>query len=73
MTELTTMSMDGLKQLVADTEDTLAEIKEEIERRENKVQAREIDNLDVHFKNAELNLQTIRNFFAYLRDEMRKG
>lgn len=67
------MSMDGLKKLVQDTEETLVDIKEEIARRESASQEREIENLDVHMKNAELSLETIRNFFRYLREEMRKS
>lgn len=70
---LKTMSMDGLKKLVSDTEETLGEIKEEIERRENAAQENEIAHLDVHMKNAELSLETIRNFFRYLKEEMRKS
>lgn len=71
-TMLKTMSMEGLKKLVQDTEETLADIKEEIERRENAAQESELAHLDVHMKNAELSLQTIRNFFSYLKEEMRK-
>lgn len=70
---LKTMTMDGLKTLVQDTEETLADIKEEIKRRENASQEGELAHLDVHMKNAELSLETIRNFFRYLREEMRKG
>lgn len=69
---LKTLPLDDLRHLVADTEDTLRDIKAEIARRETAAQEREIENLDVHMRNAELSLQTIRNFFAYLRDELRK-
>lgn len=71
-TELKTLPTEALRKLVLETEETLADIKEEIERRENAAQAREIEYLDVHMKNAELSLETIRNFFRYLRDELRK-
>lgn len=71
MTEYATMTKANLQRLVAETEETLVEIKAEIERRENEAQEEELQHLDVHFKNAELSLQTIRNFFAYLRDEMK--
>ncbi|QHQ33839.1 hypothetical protein [Algicella marina] len=70
--ELKMMSTDKLRKLVQETEETLGDIKQEIERRENAAQAREIEHLDVHMKNAELSLETIRNFFRYLREEMRK-
>lgn len=69
---LKAMSTENLKKLVGETEETLAEIKEEITRREQAQQHREIDNIDVHMRNAELSLETIRNFFRFLRDEMRK-
>lgn len=69
---LKTLPVEALRVLVSETEETLAEIKEEIERRENQAQSREIEHLDVHMKNAELSLATIRNFFRYLRDELRK-
>lgn len=72
MSEFKSMTKENLKTLVADTEATLNEIKTEIARREEAEQESELEYLDVHFKNAELSLQTIRNFFAYLREELRK-
>lgn len=73
MSDYATMTKGNLLKLVAETEETLAEIKAEIVRREEAAQEAELENLDVHMKNAELSLQTIRNFFTYLRDEYRKG
>lgn len=70
--KLKSLPLNALRTLVADTEETLNEIKEEIERRENAAQEREIEHLDVHMKNAELSLETIRNFFRFLREELRK-
>lgn len=61
-----------LKAVIADTEETLAELKAELHRREEAAQEAELEHLDVHFRNAELSLQSIRNFFVYLRDEMRR-
>lgn len=73
MSEYKTLTKANLLHLVAETEETLAEIKAEITRREEAEQEAELEQLDVHMKNAELSLQTIRNFFAYLRDEYRKS
>lgn len=72
MSDYQMMNKDKLKELVAETQATLVEINAEIERRERASQEQEIENLDVHLKNAELSLQTIRNFFVYLLEEIRK-
>ena len=69
MNEFATISKDRLKKMVTETEVALADLKEEIERREAIDQEAALDDRDLHFKNAELSLQTIRNFFAYLREE----
>lgn len=71
--QLKSLPMEALRKLVTETEETLADIKEEIERRKDAAQHREIEHLDTHMKNAELSLTTIRNFFQYLREELRKG
>jgi len=72
MNEFATISKDRLKKMVAETEIALADLKEEIDRRETVDQEAALDDLDLHFKNAELSLQTIRNFFSYLREEYKK-
>ena len=42
-----------------------------MERRDEADQTREIDNLEEHMKNAELSLQTIRDFFRHLVEDMK--
>ena len=59
------------KDKLGDTEETLAELKAEMERRDEADQTREIDNLEEHMKNAELSLQTIRDFFRHLVEDMK--
>ena len=70
--ELKVITTGNLRALIEDTEDTLGELKAELERREENDQHGEIDDLDNHFKNAELSLKTIKDFFAYLMEDMRK-
>lgn len=72
MSDFQIMPKAKLKAVIADTEETLAELKAELQRREEAAQEAELEHLDVHFRNAELSLQSIRNFFVYLRDEMRR-
>lgn len=71
MPDLSFVPHDKLKRLVAETEETLTDLKRELDRRDEAAQAREIEHLDEHLKDAELSLQTIRDFFRYLVEEMR--
>lgn len=70
-TNLKTIATDSLRNLIDETEGTLADLKTELERREEQAQHREIANLDNHMKSAELSLKSIRDFIAYLLDDMR--
>lgn len=72
MTDVSIMPEAKLRALIAETEETLSELKSELENREEAKQSQEIDNLDEHFRNAELSLQTIKDFFRYLA-ELRKS
>ncbi|GGE16674.1 hypothetical protein GCM10011360_01810 [Primorskyibacter flagellatus] len=71
MSDIKIMPKDKLRALIGDTEETLAELKAEMERRDEADQAREIENLEEHMKNAELSLQTIRDFFRHLVEDMK--
>lgn len=71
MSDLKIMSKDKLNALIGETEDTLAELKAEMDRRDEADQQREIENLDEHLRNAELSLRTIKDFFRFLVDDMK--
>lgn len=73
MTEhLKVLPKEKLAALIGETESTLNDLKAEMERRDDVNRGHEIDKLDEHLKNAELSLQTIRDFVRYLVDDMRK-
>lgn len=73
MTEhLKVLPKEKLAALIGETESTLNDLKAEMERRDDVDRGHEIDKLDEHMKNAELSLQTIRDFVRYLVDDMRK-
>lgn len=73
MNDFHVLTTDRLQKLVLDTEETLAELKLEIERRETLSQNQEIAHLENHMKSAELSLTTIRGFIAFLVDDMRSN
>tara|TARA_R110001592_G_scaffold309808_1_gene584293 strand:- start:111 stop:341 length:231 start_codon:yes stop_codon:yes gene_type:complete len=73
MDNIKTLTRDNLRKLIEDTELTLAELKTELERREEAAQHREVANLDHHMRSAELNLKSIRDFLAYLTEEWRSN
>lgn len=72
ITDVSALPDKKLRKLIAETEETLGELKEELEQRQEDQQANEVDNLEQHFHDAELSLQTIRDFFRYLM-ETRRG
>ena len=71
MANLQTLTNDNLRALIDETESTLGELRSELERREEAAQESEIANLDNHMKSAELSLKTIRDFIAYLVDDLK--
>ncbi|MGQ7847609.1 hypothetical protein ACUNV4_24165 [Granulosicoccus sp. 3-233] len=73
MNELKTLSNDNLHALINQTEDTLAELRGELELRDARAQERELDNLEHHMKSAELNLKSIQDFLRYLIEEARRS
>jgi len=60
------LTNERLNKLIEQTQETLNELKEEVERREHVQQKHEVMDLENHFKSAELSLMTIRNFVNYL-------
>lgn len=68
MTDVSLLPADKLRTLISETEETLHQLKSELEVREEAAQDHEIEKLDEHFKNAELSLTTIRDFFRFLRE-----
>ncbi len=71
MPQLKVITTANLRSLIEETEESLGELKDEFERRQETEQHREIDNLETHLKNAELSLKTIRDFIAYLLEDLR--
>jgi len=71
MANLKTITNENLQALITETEAALGDLKSELERRREVAQEREIANLDNHMKSAELSLKSIRDFIAYLLDDMR--
>lgn len=70
MNNFKTLSTKRLRALVTETESTLTELKSELDRREEIQQEHEVENLEQHMKNAELSLKGIRDFLAFLYEEM---
>lgn len=73
MSDLKVLTTRDLQDLIQETEGTLSELKAELERREESAQEREIANLENHFKSAELSLKTIREFLAFLLDDVKRN
>jgi len=67
MSNLQVLTNERLSKLVSETQETLEQLKSEVERREQVFQEHEVMDLDGHFKKAELSLAIIRNFIDYLR------
>ncbi|MEO1687185.1 MAG: hypothetical protein AAFU61_04695 [Pseudomonadota bacterium] len=72
MTDPRIISRDKLQSLIDETESSLAELKEEMERREDADQHREIDRLEEHLASAENGLRSVRDFFRMLVEDFRK-
>jgi len=72
MNNIKVMTNERLNKLITDTQHTLDELRDEVSRREEAQQNREIDGLDVHMETAELSLAKIREFVAMLLSERKK-
>lgn len=71
MVDLKTLRTQNLRKLVDETEQHLDELKAELDRREDQGRHQEIDKLEGHLKNAELSLQTIKDFLSDVLKELR--
>lgn len=60
-----------LSKLGAETESTLAELKEEVDRRVESQQHDDVSHLVHHFKSAELSPQSIKDFMTCLLEDIR--
>ena len=69
MDNIENLSRKKLKKLIKDTQETLHELTDELERRELANQNKEIDNLDNHIESVELNLSRIKELFTTLLKE----
>ena len=69
MNNLNVLTNERLSKLINETQETLDELKKEVERRYQVQQEHEILDLENHMKSAELSLTSIRNFIKYLMDD----
>lgn len=72
MSHLQVLTNERLTKLIDETQLTLSELKDEMERRKQLQKEHEISDLDEHMKNTEISLATIRNFIHYLMEESKK-
>ena len=72
MANINLLSTERLHSLIVDTENTLKQLTIELERRELLKQESAIEHLEEHMKDAELSLNSIRDFLAYLVDELKE-
>ena len=70
-TNLTTVTTESLHGLIKETEDTLQELKQELQRRVEMAQHRELENIYSHIRSAELSIKSLRDFVAYLLADLR--
>lgn len=71
MNDVNVLSTERLQILITNTEDTLKQLKSELERREFLKRENEIENLEEHMKGAELSLNTIRMFLSFIVDDLK--
>lgn len=66
-----TLTTERLRKLVVESEQTLVDLKAELDVREQISQSQEVANLEHHMQSAELSLKTIRDFLAFLSHDLR--
>ena len=71
MENIHVLTNDRLHALISETEDTLIELKTELERREQVQQEHAVAHLENHMKSAELSLKTIRDFLSFLAQDIK--
>jgi len=72
MSQLSVLPKKKLRELIKETELTLYALRSELEKRDDVEQYREIGRLEEHMKSAELSLTTIKDFFHYLLEDIKK-
>lgn len=70
-TGLKLLSFDDLENLTRETEQALAELRSELERRREAQQHSEIENLEEHFADAEHKFAGVREFIEVILKELR--
>ncbi|WP_417317037.1 hypothetical protein [Emcibacter sp.] len=70
--DLSQLSNKKLKKLIADTEEMLVLMKEELEARELRSQHEEVEHLEEHMDEAEHRLGNLKTFLTALFQEMKK-
>ncbi|MEO9947073.1 hypothetical protein [Paraglaciecola sp.] len=71
MANINLLSTERLHSLIVDTENTLKQLRIELDRRELLKQESAIEHLEQHMKDAELSLNTIHQFLAYLVNDLK--
>lgn len=71
MNNLTHVPSEKLRNLIAETESTLTELKAEMDRRDEAAQFREVDRLSEHMEAAVVSLQTVRDFYRKVIEELK--
>ena len=72
MSDLQILTTQRLEKLIDETQLTLNELKDEVQRRNTLKKETAISELDNHMKSAELSLMSIKNFIGYLVNESKK-
>jgi Mg2+ and Co2+ transporter CorA len=70
MADIERLPSERLATLIEETEITLDQLKNELRRREQANQSAAIDHLEDYMTNAELSLQSIRDFISQLVKEL---
>ncbi|WP_138380816.1 hypothetical protein [Luteithermobacter gelatinilyticus] len=71
--DLSSLSNKKLKKMIADTEEMLAMMKEELKRRKLANQHEEVEHLEDHMNEAEHRMASLKTFLTALFKEMKKS
>jgi uncharacterized coiled-coil protein SlyX len=61
-----------LKQIIAETESYLVELRKELDRRQQAAQAAEIENLEEHLANARVKWDELKDFLEVVLHELKR-
>ena len=73
MTQIKNLSTQRIRQLINQTSTILVELTNELDRREQAQQEYEIEDLEGHMTNAEVSLQTVRDFISCLTTDLKSA